>query len=68
MTDASGSNITVRTGMTEAQAREALEKTSPQHRLIQPEEVAAIAVFLAQDITKGITGQAINIDGGGVMS
>src|SRR5204863_435830 len=39
------------------------------HRmLIEPEEVAAIAVFLAQDISKGITGQAINIDGGGVMS
>ena len=29
---------------------------------------AAIAVFLAQDSSKGITGQAINIDGGGVMS
>jgi len=68
MTDASVSNITARTGMSEAQAREALEKTSPQHRLIEPEEVAAIAVFLAQDISKGITGQAINIDGGGVMS
>ncbi len=68
MTDASVSNIVVRTGMAEVQAREALEKTSPQHRLIEPEEVAAIAVFLAQDISKGITGQAINIDGGGVMS
>ena len=68
MTDASVSNISGRTGMPEAQAREALEKTSPQHRLIEPEEVAAIAVFLAQDISKGITGQAINIDGGGVMS
>ena len=68
MTDASVSNISGRTGMPEAQAREVLEKTSPQHRLIEPEEVAAIAVFLAQDISKGITGQAINIDGGGVMS
>ena len=68
MTDASVSNITAHTGMSEAQAREALEKTSPQHRLIEPEEVAALAVFLAQDISKGITGQAINIDGGGVMS
>jgi NAD(P)-dependent dehydrogenase (short-subunit alcohol dehydrogenase family) len=68
MTDASVSNIVARTGMSEAQAREALEKTSPQHRLIEPEEVAAIAVFLAQDISRGITGQAINIDGGGVMS
>ena len=68
MTDSSVSNISARTGMTEAQAREELTKTSPQKRLIEPEEVAAIAVFLAQDMSKGITGQAINIDGGGVMS
>jgi len=68
MTDASVSNIVARTGMPERQAREALEKTSPQHRLIEPEEIAAIAVFLAQETSKGITGQAINIDGGGVMS
>ena len=68
MTDSSVANISNRTGMPAAKAREALEKTSPQNRLIQPEEVAAIALFLAQDITKGITGQAFNIDGGGVMS
>ncbi len=68
MTDASVRNISSRTGMPEAQARETLEKTSPQRRLMEPEEIAAIAVFLAQDISKGITGQAINIDGGGVMS
>jgi 3-hydroxybutyrate dehydrogenase len=68
MTDASVSNIAARTGMPDTKAREVLEKTNPQHRLIQPEEVASIAVFLAQDSAKGITGQAINIDGGGVMS
>ena len=68
MTDASVSNIAARTGMSEAQAREGLEKTSPQQRLMEPEEIAAVAVFLAQDTSKGITGQAINIDGGGVMS
>jgi NAD(P)-dependent dehydrogenase (short-subunit alcohol dehydrogenase family) len=68
MTDASVSNIVSRTGMPESKAREALENTSPQKRLIEPEEVAAIAVFLAQDSNRGITGQAINIDGGGVMS
>jgi NAD(P)-dependent dehydrogenase (short-subunit alcohol dehydrogenase family) len=68
MTDASVRNIVARTGMPESKAREALENTSPQKRLIEPEEVAAVAVFLAQDINKGITGQAINIDGGGVMS
>jgi NAD(P)-dependent dehydrogenase (short-subunit alcohol dehydrogenase family) len=68
MTGASVSNIVARTGMPESKAREALESTSPQKRLIEPEEVAAIAVFLAQDINRGITGQAINIDGGAVMS
>ena len=68
MTDGSVANISARTGMSEAQARETLAKSSPQHRLIEPEEVASIAVFLAQDSSKGITGQAINIDGGGVMS
>jgi NAD(P)-dependent dehydrogenase (short-subunit alcohol dehydrogenase family) len=68
MTDASVSNIVARTGMPESKAREALESTSPQKRLIEPEEVASIAVFLAQDINRGITGQAINIDGGSVMS
>jgi NAD(P)-dependent dehydrogenase (short-subunit alcohol dehydrogenase family) len=68
MTDASVSNIATRTGMPESKAREILETTSPQKRLIEPEEVAAIAVFLAQDVNKGITGQAINVDGGSVMS
>ena len=68
MTDASVSNIVARTGMPESKAREALENSSPQKRLIEPEEVAAIAVFLAQDINRGITGQAINVDGGGLMS
>ncbi len=68
MTEGNVRNIAAHTGMPESKAREALENTSPQKRLIEPEEVAAIAVFLAQDINRGITGQAINIDGGGLMS
>lgn len=68
MTDASVNNIMTRTGLDEEKARAALEKSSPQNRLIAPSEVAAIAVFLALDINRGITGQAINIDGGGTMS
>src|SRR6266705_3607716 len=40
MTDAQVSNIAARTGMSEAQAREVLEKASPQRRLMEPEEVA----------------------------
>lgn len=68
LTASSVSNIVARTGMTEAQARETLAKTSPQQRLIEPGEIAALTVFLAQESSKGITGQAINIDGGNIMS
>lgn len=67
MTGAAIDNIARRAGMSQAKARESLEKVSPQNRLIEPEEVAAVAVMLAQDISKGITGQAINVDGGSVM-
>jgi NAD(P)-dependent dehydrogenase (short-subunit alcohol dehydrogenase family) len=66
MTDGSVANIVGRTGMSEAQAREALAKTNPQNRLIDPQEVAALAVYLAHDGARGISGQAINVDGGGV--
>lgn len=41
--------------------------SSPQKRLIAPEEVAELAVMLASKSADGITGQAINIDGGAVM-
>ncbi|HEY3230055.1 MAG TPA: SDR family NAD(P)-dependent oxidoreductase [Roseiflexaceae bacterium] len=67
MTDGSIANIVKRTGMSEAQARETLEKMSPQARLIAPEEIAALTVYLAQESSRGITGQAINVDGGAVM-
>ncbi len=42
--------------------------SSPQHRLIAPDEVAHLAITLASDSAMGITGQAINVDGGAVMS
>ena len=41
--------------------------TSPQKRLILPEEVADLAVFLAGNAGAGITGQSINVAGGAVM-
>ncbi len=43
------------------------KSSSPQKRLIAPEEVADVAVLLASEATKGITGQGINVDGGAVM-
>lgn len=36
----------------------------PQHRLLQVEEIADYAVFLASDKAKGVTGQAVVLDGG----
>lgn len=41
---------------------------SIQKRLIEPEEIANMAVYLASDLAKGITGQAINICAGSVFS
>ncbi len=41
---------------------------TPQGRLVQPAEVAALCVLLASAIGKGINGQAINVDGGAVQS
>ena len=64
MTRRSIERIVARTGMSEAEASKVLEEMSPQKRLIEPEEVAALSVWLASDLAKGITGQAINIDGG----
>jgi NAD(P)-dependent dehydrogenase (short-subunit alcohol dehydrogenase family) len=41
--------------------------SSPQKRLIAPQEVAELALMLASKSADGITGQAINVDGGAVM-
>lgn len=67
MTDANVANIAKQTNMTPEQARHALENTSPQRRLIEPAEVAYVTAFLAMDIAGGITGQAITLDGGGLI-
>jgi enoyl-[acyl-carrier-protein] reductase (NADH) len=34
---------------------------------MQPTEIAELAVFLASDAARGITGQSMHIDGGMVM-
>jgi NAD(P)-dependent dehydrogenase (short-subunit alcohol dehydrogenase family) len=67
LTDKAIANITNRTKMSEADARAALEKVSPQNRLVTPAEVAHVALMLVGGDARGITGQAINVDGGTVM-
>jgi 3-hydroxybutyrate dehydrogenase len=68
MTRQSVERIVSRTGMAEAQALEALLATSPQKRLVTPEEVAAAVVYLCGEAARGINGQALVIDGGGLLS
>jgi 3-hydroxybutyrate dehydrogenase len=67
MTERAIENIRTKTGRSESEARATIEHMSPQNRLITPEEVAAMALLLASEEGRGITGQAINIDGGSLL-
>jgi len=67
MTDTSVARIVEKTGIPAAEIRKRLEDTSPQKRLMTSEEVAAFAVFLCTEAARGITGQALGIDGGTVV-
>ncbi len=60
-------NISDKTGKSEAEARDVLNRMSPQNRLVTPEEVAALALLLSSHEGRGINGQAINVDGGSVL-
>jgi 3-hydroxybutyrate dehydrogenase len=60
-------NIVDKTGKSAAEARDVLNRMSPQNRLVEPEEVAALALLLASHEGRGINGQAINVDGGSVL-
>jgi len=42
--------------------------SAPQNRLIDPDEVASLALLMASEKLRGMTGQAINVDGGAVMA
>ena len=44
-----------------------IKKLVPLNRWQQPEDIAAMAVFLASSQGRNITGQTINVDGGYVM-
>lgn len=59
--------VSAKTGNPEEAARAYIESQSPQNRMLDAEEVAALAIMLASENARGITGQSINIDGGTVM-
>jgi len=41
-----------------------VRELTPQHRLGEPEEVAAVALFFASDESSHVTGQKLTVDGG----
>ncbi|MDH3445763.1 MAG: SDR family oxidoreductase, partial [Deltaproteobacteria bacterium] len=57
-----------KTGKTVEEVLGLFAASAPQNRLIEPEEVASLALMLASETSAGITGQAISIDGGAVMA
>lgn len=64
MTDASVARIVDKTRLPEADVRRRLAEMSPQKRLMTVDEVAALVVFLCGEDARGITGQALSLDGG----
>ncbi len=61
-------NIQQKTGRSRDEALKSLVKDVPMGRMISPEEVAALTVFLCSHQAGGITGQGLNIDGGTVLN
>jgi NAD(P)-dependent dehydrogenase (short-subunit alcohol dehydrogenase family) len=59
-------NITSKTGRSDAEALAELVKHNPQRRLVTPEEVADTVLWLCQDSSRSITGQSIVIAGGDI--
>ncbi|KAK9379071.1 uncharacterized protein V2V93DRAFT_338418 [Kockiozyma suomiensis] len=58
-----------RTAMTEAlsatpEVHELVASTTPMHRPAEPEELAAVMMFLASDDASNVTGAVWNVDGG----
>ena len=51
-------------GRTVAEAMAGIAEANPQQRLIQPQEIAALALFLCGDAARGITMENIQISGG----
>jgi 3-hydroxybutyrate dehydrogenase len=67
MTVASVARIVEKTGRPADEVRRTLEETSPQNRLFTAGEVSALVLFLCGEQARGITGQALSLDGGTVV-
>ena len=56
--------ISADTGEDKRTVRRRMESSIPMNRFQKPEDIAALALFLASDGARNISGEAINLDGG----
>ena len=56
--------IAARSGITVEEAQRRAEADNAQRRVLEPDELAPMALLLCSDAGAGITGQVINVDGG----
>jgi len=61
MTQASIARIVEKTGRTAAEAQRMLEQMNPQQRLIEPDEVATVAAYLASPEAAHVNGEGIDL-------
>jgi len=66
--DGAVETITGKTGRSPDEARASLARSNPQGRLVRTEEVAHTVMWLASPEAGSITGQAIAVAGGEVMT
>jgi len=68
LTRANAQRMAEKTGKSVEQILASFASTAPLRRLIDPDEVAALALLLAGEKMGGMTGQAVSVDGGATMS
>ncbi|HVL65976.1 MAG TPA: SDR family NAD(P)-dependent oxidoreductase [Vicinamibacterales bacterium] len=61
MTGRAIARIVEKTGRAAEDARRALEQMNPSGRLLDPDEVAAVAAYLASPAADGVNGQALDV-------
>lgn len=59
--------VVTKTGRSEESALEEFIKVNPQHRLVEPVEVADTVAWLCGENTGAVTGQSVSVSGGEVM-
>ncbi|PLS21846.1 SDR family NAD(P)-dependent oxidoreductase [Neptunicoccus cionae] len=62
--DRSIDNIMEKTGMPREQAVKSLQKSNPQRRFIQTDEVASTALWLCSEGARSVNGHALSLSGG----